>query len=215
MIGTLWAPNLTSGAGSVTRDMAVADWLRAMRHGVAKDGHRLVLMPSEDMVNYADDDIGAIISYVKSMPPVDRADRGIHPGPVGSALLAAGQVQFAYEKIDHTRVRPVATPAPTAEWGLILSGTCTGCHGPGLSGGRIPGGDPAWPPARNLTPDETGLKGWTFEQFSNALRHGRRPDGTTLSTAMPWQSFAGMTDTDARALYAFLQMQAPKPIGGR
>jgi mono/diheme cytochrome c family protein len=215
MLGRLWAPNLTAGSGSVTRDLAPVDWVRAIRHGVAPDGHRLILMPSEDLANFSDADIAAIIAYVKSMPAVDRANGGIRVGPLGRVLLATGQIQFAFNKIDHAKARPVAAPGPTAEYGKLLAGTCSGCHGPGFSGGPIPGGDSSWPPARNLTPDESGLKGWTFEQFSNAFRHGQRPDGTTLSTVMPWQGFAGMTDDDAKALWAFLQSVPPKALGGR
>ena len=215
MIGRLWAPNLTTGSGSVTRGFTSVDWLRAIRHGVGPDGRRLILMPSQDMVNFSDADVAAIIAYVKSMPPVDRANAGIHVGPLGRTLLVAGQISFAFDKIDHTRLPPVATAGPTAQWGQMLSGACGGCHGPGFSGGPIPGGDPSWPPARNLTPDATGLKGWTFETFEHAFRHGRRPDGTQLSTVMPWQSFAGMTDTDVQALWAFLQTLPAKPAGGR
>lgn len=215
MIGTLFAPNLTMGRGSVTRDFRVSDWLRAIRHGVAPDGRRLFLMPSRDFVNFSDGDVGAIVAYIESMPPVDRENRGIRLGPIGRALVVTHQMKFAFDEIDHLAPRPAAAPGVTAEWGRVLSGTCSGCHGPTYSGGKIPGGDPAWPPARNLTPDETGLKGWTFEQFSNAFRHGVRPDGTTLSTVMPWQQLAGMSDDDARALWAFLQTLPPKPFGNR
>jgi mono/diheme cytochrome c family protein len=215
MIGTLWAPNLTAGNGSVTRGFRASDWLRAIRHGVSHDGHRLFLMPSRDFVNFSDGDVGAIIAYVKSMPPVDRENRGVRLGPIGRALLVTHQMQFAFDEIDHLKQPPAATPGVTAEWGHVLSGTCSGCHGPTYSGGKIPGGDPAWPAARNLTPDETGLKGWTFDQFSDAFRHGKRPDGTTLSTVMPWQQFAGMSDDDAHALWAFLQTLPAKPWGNR
>ncbi len=215
MIGRLWAPNLTPGSGSVTRGFTSVDWQRAIRHGVAADGHRLILMPSADMVNFNDTDVASIIAYVKSMPPVDRADGGIHVGPLGRTLLVAGQIHFAFDEIDHARLPPVAAEGPTAEWGQTLSGACSGCHGPSFSGGPIPGGDPSWPPARNLTPDATGLKGWTFETFDQAFRHGRLPDGKTLSPVMPWQSFAGMTDPDVHALWAFLQTLPAKAAGGR
>ena len=38
------------------------------------------------------------------------------------------------------------TPGPTAEYGgyLAMVAGCKGCHGPGLSGGKIAAGDPAW-----------------------------------------------------------------------
>jgi mono/diheme cytochrome c family protein len=213
MLGTFWAPNLTQGNGSVTRDFHASDWLKAIRHGVAPDGRRLFLMPSADFVNFSDGDIGAVIAYVKSAPPVDRPSPAVRFGPIGRVLLVTAQMKFAFDLIDHTKQPPAAAPGVTAEWGHVLSGTCTGCHGPTYSGGKIAGGDPAWPPSRNLTPDETGLKGWTFDQFSNAFRHGRRPDGTELSEVMPWKQFAGMSDDDVQALWAFLQTLPAKPAG--
>jgi mono/diheme cytochrome c family protein len=215
MIGTLWGPNLTSGEGSAIRNFTSADWVRAIRHGVAPDGHRLVLMPSEDFTSFSDEDLGSIVAYIKSASPVDRPNRGIRIGPLGRVLLVTNQVSFAFDKIDHAAPRPHVSPSASVEWGHVLAGACRGCHGDGLSGGKIPGADPAWPPARNLTPDETGLKGWTVEAFSNAFRHGQRPDGTTLTDVMPWKAFSGMTDTDVTALFSYLQTLPPRPFGGR
>ena len=215
MVGTFWAPNLTNGKGSATLSYTPVDWARAIRHGVAPDGHRLVVMPSEDFYKFSDDDVGAIVAYIRSMPDVDRDDRGIKPGPLGRVLLATGEVTFAFDKIDHAEPRSTAPMGATKEWGSVLAGACQGCHGGTLSGGRIPGTPPEWPAARNLTPHETGLKNWTFEQFSDAFRKGVRPDGTHLSTVMPWQAFAGMTDTDVQAIWAYLQSLTPREQGGR
>lgn len=211
--GEWWAPNLTAGNGSVTRGFRSADWVRAIRHGVAPDGHRLFLMPSNEFVNFSDGDVGSIIAYVRSLPPVDRPSRGIRLGPVDRLMVATGRITFAFDRIDHTRDRTAATPGPTAAWGKVLATTCSGCHGEGFSGGTIVNGNPVWPPARNLTPDATGTKGWTFDQFSDAFRHGKLPNGTMLSTVMPWQAFSAISDTDAQALYAFFQSLPPRPAG--
>jgi len=214
MVGRIWAKNLTPGPGSAVKDYQAADWVRALRHGAGRDGRRLIVMPSEDFVTYSDEDLGAVIAYIKSLPPVAREDQGVHPGPLGRVLIATGQVQFAYDKIDHLKPRPDAQPGPTREWGEVLAGGCRGCHGETLSGGPIPGGPPDWPPARNITPHATGLAGWTFEQFEHAFRHGTRPDGTELKV-MPWKAYAGMTDSDVTAIWKYLQTVTPKPAGGR
>ncbi len=215
MVGTLWAPNLTSGRGSVVTAYTPTDWVRSIRHGVGTDGRRLVLMPSEDFFSFSNADIGAVVAYIKSMPPVDRENRGIKLGPLGRFLIASRTVDFAFERIDHEKPQSGATPAVTREWGAVLAGACLGCHGAGYSGGKVPGTPPEWPAARNLTPHETGLKGWTLAQFSSALRAGKRPDGTTISTVMPWQAYAGMSDADVEALFTFLQTLDPKPLGNR
>ncbi len=74
--------------------------------------------------------------------------------------------------------------AGSAEFGRHLASVCIGCHGPDFSGGPIAGGDPSWPQASNLTPDATGLKGWTYDQFVAALAQSQRPDGTALRPPM-------------------------------
>lgn len=99
---------------------------------------------------------------------------------------------------------------------------CAGCHMPrdatgmpvtaaGLSGGtvgfEIPGLGIFWPP--NLTPDPSGLGGWTTDEIKAAIRAGTRPDGRALAPAMPWQGYAALSEADLDALVAFLAAQAP------
>jgi mono/diheme cytochrome c family protein len=215
MIGKLWGKNLTAGIGSATKNYTPRDWVRSIRHGVGTDGRRLMLMPSEDFQTFSDEDLGAVVAAVKSKPPVDRPDEGIHLGPLGMVLLAIGEVGFAYDKVEHARARPAVAVGNTVEWGRVMAGTCTGCHGESFSGGPIPGGDPSWPPARNLTPDETGIKAWTLADFINTLRTGKRPDGTDIKPPMPWQAYKGLTDTDLEALYLYLRTVPARPAGGR
>jgi len=214
-IGTLWGPNLTLGEGTKTRDYSLADWARAIRHGLDPSGRRLVLMPSEDYHAFSDEDIGAVVAYIRSMPDVDRPDQGISLGPIGRFLLATGGIHFAYDKIDHAAVRSTALPGATLEWGRVLGSTCIGCHGEGMSGGPIPGGDPSWLPAANLTTHATGLASWSQADFFTAMRQGRRPDGTTIALPMPWQAYAGLTDADTEALWMYLQSMPAKEFGGR
>lgn len=215
MIGKLWGRNLTGGEGSSVGDFTAKDWVRAIRHGVGKDGRRLVLMPSEDYATFGDSDVAAVVAYVKSMPKVNRADEGINLGPLGRFLVAIGEVDFAYNKIDHQAEKTTTPPGPNKEWGKVMAGTCMGCHGHTFSGGKIPGGPPDWPEARNVTQHETGLKGWTKEQFATAVRKGKRPDGTEIRLPMPWQTYAGMSDDDVTALWLYLQTVPPKEYGGR
>ncbi len=106
---------------------------------------------------------------------------------------------------------------------LVQIGNCGDCHTPGhflgkpdmahkLSGSDvgflIPGLGYFW--GSNLTPDsETGIGRWTQAQIATAIRTGVRPDGRVLTPAMPWRSFAAMTDSDAMAIAAYLKTLPP------
>ena len=70
-VGVVYAPNLTRGKGSATAAYTDADWDRAIRHGVRPDGRGLLIMPSDEYHALSDADFGAIVAYVKSVPPVD------------------------------------------------------------------------------------------------------------------------------------------------
>jgi len=212
-IGHLLAPNLTSGTGSRTADFQPRDWDRIVRHGVLRDGHPAV-MPAEDFQSMSDEELSDIISYIRSLPPVNNTVPRSTFGPVGKILVATGQMKFAASVIpNHFSTHPVGPPeaAVSADFGKHLVSVCLGCHGPDLSGGPIKGGDPAWPPARNLTPDPTGLKGWTYDQFVTAFTKGQRPDGTMLREPMSLITAYGqkMTDVERQALWAYLQSLPP------
>jgi cytochrome c553 len=212
-IGSLLAPNVTLGTGSRTTTYKASDWDRIVRHGVLPNGQPAV-MPSEDFAMMSDQELSDIVSYIRTLPPVNNTVAPSTFGPLGKVLVATGQMHLSAAAIkDHSpthRVHPPASSDPV-EFGKHLAGTCMGCHGPDFSGGPIPGGDPAWPPARNLTPDMTGLKGWTYDQFVNALASSKRPDGTALKEPMTFMAPFGqkMTDVERQALWAFLQSLPP------
>src|SRR5262245_46555608 len=156
-------------------------------------------MPSEDFQYLSDQELSDIVSYIRSLPPVNNAVPTSTFGPLGKILVATGQMKFSASVIQsHSSPHPVSPPEATVstEFGKHLAATCFGCHGADLSGGPITGGDPAWPPARNLTPDATGLKGWTYDQFVTAFTKGQRPDGTMLRDPMSLIAPYGAKMTD-------------------
>ena len=66
--------------------------------------------------------------------------------------------------------------------------------------------------AANITSDETGIGYWTEEQFFTAIRKGKYKglEGSrNLLPPMPWQVYSGMTDTDLKAIYEYLQTTKP------
>ncbi len=214
----LTASNLTPGRGGVASRYTDADWVRAIRHGVAPDGRPLLFMPSHEFNPLGDDDVGALIAYIKSLPPVDSDLPASSVGPLGRALFLAGQIPLLpAEIIDHAAPRRVPpAPGATAEYGAYLATGCTGCHGAGFSGGRIPGTPPDWKAAANITPDPaTGLGRWTEQDFVRAMRTGKRPNGSDIDPLMPWKGLATMTDTELRAIWLYLRTVPARPHGSR
>ncbi|HEX8360784.1 MAG TPA: cytochrome c [Longimicrobium sp.] len=206
----LFASNLTAGKGGVGRAYRDADWVRAIRHGVGPRGNPLLFMPSHEFNALSDEDAGALVAYLKTMPPVDNSLPANSVGPVGRVLYLTGQVPLVpAELIQHDR-RPRSAPpvGPTAAYGKYLAAGCTGCHGTGFTGGKI-AGPPGIPEAANLTMHPTGLARWTEQDFIRALREGKRPDGSKVDDFMPWRTTARMTDDELRALWAYLRTVPP------
>jgi len=204
-MGQLVAANLTRGRGGVGATMSDEDFVRSIVHGVKRDGHSVVFMPSSDY-HFSEADLGAIIGYIRSVPPVDRELPRTAVGPMARALgLFTDFPLTPAARIDHANVRLAAPLASTdaAQSGeyLIASAGCRGCHGPEFKGG---GGPP--PGAANITP--VGIGDWTDDQFITALREHKRPNGTTIEEVMPRQ-FGQMSDDDLRAIRTFLRRVAP------
>lgn len=215
IVGRWIAPNITTGAGSVTLDYTSSDWDHAVRHGLRRGG-RTSTMPSIDFVKLSDRELSDIVSYIRSMPAVDRDPGKVELGPVFTIMLAMDSAPLLAFAVDHEKSHSVLPPeaTPTAEFGEHVVQVCRGCHGPNLSGGKLQG-DPNMPVVANLTPHETGLKGWTEEDFLRALRAGRRPDGSAISEYMPWQAYGRMSDTEQKAMWAYLRTLEPVEKGKR
>jgi mono/diheme cytochrome c family protein len=212
------APNITRGPGGVTQRYTDVDWLRTIRHGVKPNGEPAFVMPSEDYSRLTDADVGALVAYLKQLPPAEGEGLVMQMPPLMYGLYAAGVLKDAAEKIDHAL--PPAEPVPagvTREHGAYVAGMCIGCHGAQMSGGKIPGTPPHWPPAANLTPGAgSAMPAYaTADQFVAMLRSGHRPDGTPISSVMPFDSLREMNDTDARALFLHLKQLPPRPAGQR
>lgn len=214
--GRFDASNLTGGGRGARYDLALFE--RAVRHGVGPEGQPLRFMPSSDYAGLSDADVVALYAFVHGLPPVTRELPPTQVRPLGAVLFLFGQFPlFAAEQIDHARRAPAAAPpaAVDAVYGRYVAQTCTGCHGAGLSGGHVPGTPPDFKDAANLTPHETGLKGWTEADFLRALDEGKRPDGGAIDKFMPWETFGKLDAVEKKALWAYLQTVPAKPRGDR
>lgn len=213
LFARLSGPNLTpAGAGGKSSDV---DLVRAIRHGVSREGRSLLFMPSQEFSHLSDQDMGDLLAYLHSLPAVDKAPPANRVGPIGRALFVAGKVPLLpAEIVDHEARPEQPVPGPTTAYGAYLSSACVGCHGKGFSGGHIPGTPPSWPDAANLTPHPSGLADWSETDFRTALREGIARGGRKLQTEfMPVSATRHMSDTEIAALYAFLHSLPAKPHG--
>ncbi len=102
---------------------------------------------------------------------------------------------------------PASMPPPDVDFksmqskGLTVTQTLTAWVGPwGISYGA------------NLTPHQSGLGGWTEQQFVYAIRNGKYkglPNSRPILPPMPWDSMRFMTDDELKAIFAYLQSIKP------
>ena len=203
------APNLTSGGGGIGATYTDEDWVRALRHGVAADGRQLLIMPSHWYNYMSDEDLGAAIAYLKSVPPADQSwpERSVAFIPT-RILVALGAFPFAPELIARNGARVTPEAAVSVEYGEYLTNiaACRECHGNDLAGGTNAGA----PVGPNLT---TGgaFAAYREEDFLKVFHTGETPGGRVLSEEMPWKNYGQMTDDELKAIYAYLRSVEPLP----
>jgi mono/diheme cytochrome c family protein len=212
-LGRLAAPNLTIGGRGA--ELEPRDWERAIRHGVRRDGAPLRVMPANEFTGMADDELESIVGYIRSLPAVSAPTTPTRVGPVIRALFVAHQVDLLpAELIEHPKPHLAHVDAePTPKYGEYVAAGCKGCHGPGMSGGKIPGAPPDWKAAANLTP--TGIGHYSEDDFIRILRTGTRPDGSKVDSLMPYRLTKEMTDVELKAVFAYLKTIPPKEFGNR
>jgi thiosulfate dehydrogenase len=142
--------------------------------------------------------LAATVCFLQAAPAAES-------GPVGSTAAASS-------------LEALQTRAALLERGKYIArlGDCVACHtvdkGPEMGGGRELATPFGTVYSTNITPDQkSGIGGYTFAQFDRAMRKGVRADGQNLYPAMPYPSYAKMSDDDMTALYAYL-MQGLAPV---
>jgi len=150
--------------------------------------------------------LGAIIAYIKTVPPVDHETNGQNFTPLAKILAAAGVLgDLPVEVVSHDVHVIAPERGVSVEYGeyLVNTNDCHVCHGPQLNGGASPDPTTKWI-SPNLTPGgELGF--WTEEQFINALRTGVTPSGHQLNENMPWQGYRKFYDDELKAIWMYLQ----------
>jgi cytochrome c553 len=199
-LGTLVPPNLTPGGPLKT--WSDGEIIRAVREGVDRDGHPLMIMPSDTFHHLSDTDVQHLVAYLRSQPTSNQTTPDRDIGLMG--LVLVGSELFPTAEQPHID-QPVAAPSAgvTPQYGQYLVDTtgCRVCHGANLEG-RTPGGfgPPAGPSLRAILPS------WQEGQFVQFFRTGVDPNGRKIDpNQMPWQDIGkSYTDDELRAIYSYL-----------
>lgn len=222
--GVFRSANLTSDKETGIGQFTDAEIARSLRYGVGRDGRTLFpMMPFQEM---SDEDLTAIISYLRTLPPVKNKVKPTEYGFMYKALLAVGLVKPEGPK--STPVKSVVKE-PTVAYGKYVAyniSNCFSCHTEvDMNTGKFIGKDFAGKAyfeadafsdgysymSPNLTPDKaTGvMASWTEEEFISRFKQGRVQKGSP----MPWGAFSRMDTVELRALYAFLH--SLEPVGNK
>jgi mono/diheme cytochrome c family protein len=213
-LGKFTAPNISAGGLGAT--YSDGELMRLLRHGIKRDGRSVRFMPAHEFNWLSDDDFTAVISYLRSLPAVHKSNGPFEIGVLGKVLDRRDMVPLDIaRRIDHHKIELAPPPSPSASYGAFIARECTGCHGKSLSGGPIPGAPPDLPVPLNLTPDPSGLSGWSFDDFRHTLTTGVSKSGKKLADMMPFAAYAKLDDTEMHALWAYLSSLPPRPFGGR
>jgi mono/diheme cytochrome c family protein len=216
-IGRIYPPNITPHATGIL-NQTDGEIARALRFGVRNNGTALFdFMPFH---NTSDEDLTAIISFLRSQPGVENNVPKNKKNLLGKAVTA-----FLLKPVGPAGpVPPSVITDTTVEYGSYLANSvanCRGCHtNRDLMSGAFIGKDFAggfkmdtrtdsgtyYITTPNLTPDATGrITGWTEERFIERFRMGR----IIPQSHMPWGPFSRMTDGQLKAIYKFLQTVKP------
>ena len=206
-VGTLHSPNLTP-SGNIS-DWSDGELVRAIREGVHKNGRSLLIMPVETFGNLSDDDLQAIVAYLRAQPATGGPTPTNQFNLCGALFMNLSDLRTAQPPVGS-----VTTPPPgTREYGKYMVDVlgCRDCHGARLQG-KLDVGQPGPPPGPNLT---RIVPQWTEEEFMTFFNTGALPGGGTVPTLtlaggqtlfrMPWPEFrAAATDDELKAMYAYL-----------
>jgi mono/diheme cytochrome c family protein len=206
--GSMDSANLTSGNGGIGQEYTSdEEYVLAIRHGVGPEGKPIYMPAVVALSSMSDEDLGALIAYLKTVPPVDRQTAGQKFSALGKILIGAGLFgKLPVEQVSHTAHITAPEQGVTVEYGqyLVNTGGCKDCHGEQLSGGPHP--DPTVKIiSPNLTPGGE-LVAWTDRDFIAAMRTGVTLSGHAMNPEyMPWKEIGLATNDELKAMFIYLQ----------
>jgi mono/diheme cytochrome c family protein len=223
-IAVLYTANLTPDPDTGIGRYSDGEILRLLRHNV-KPNHRASIAPLMPYANMADDDLVAIVSYLRSNPPVRNEVPAARWRLFGKTIAALVRPAAIRPIEGHSPPKVAPAEEPSAERGSYLANSvanCMACHSPiDPATGELTG--PAFSGnargerstldraillrAPNLTPDPSGvLVNFADEDtWIGRFRVGR----VIAASYMPWGPFSRMSENDLRSIYRYLKTLRP------
>ena len=222
--GTFYAPNISphprDGIGGWTPEQ----FLRAMRGGISPEGrHYYPAFPYTSYQRMAPADVRDLFAFIRTVPAVEGRVRG-HDLPFPFSIRRGlGLWKLAF--LDGRMFQPDSAKSASWNRGAYLTegpGHCAECHSPRNALGVIPaerrfsgGPNPerkGWVP--NITPDATGIKGWTRSDVVEVLTSGLTPFGDSVGSNMASvvRNTAQIPEADRAAIAEYL-LSLPPQVG--
>jgi cytochrome c553 len=200
-VARIFAPNLTEIAARSTDQQLAA----AIRQGIGHDGRPLLVMPSPQYSRMSDQEVAALIRWIRTLPRVGGGSEHVSVGPLGRVALAAGKIRTMPEKVEEYRTQaPISLGAAHAAGQRLAANDCSECHGPALFGQTLEGGEQA--------PDLTIVGAYDYDQFRTLLSTGRAPGGRDvgLMTKVAKLDLKHLREDEMKALYDYLKARADR-----
>ncbi|MDT8759371.1 c-type cytochrome [Sphingomonas psychrotolerans] len=196
MLGRIAPPPLARMAATMTD----GELVRAIRHGVHKDGSSLFIMPTHALGHLSDEDVGRIVAWIRTLKPgAGDSQASMAYGPIGRALILAGKLPAMASS---AKLSEAKRPADMGRY--VTDFACLACHKLHQDGTmedgstKVPALAPmvaAYDPARLRKLLRTGV--------------GTKPDHGLMSVVAR-ESFFVLTDAEIAAIQAYLKGEAER-----
>ncbi|MDR9760278.1 cytochrome c [Rhizobium redzepovicii] len=194
-VGRIVAPNLTRLAPMYND----AELVRLIRHGVKKDGTGAAIMPAGNFANITDDDMAALIAWLRSLKQLpDAVAGGTQWGPLGRVGLALDKIPFEADLVPADLTPAATRPADIGEYAFRTD--CSHCHNL----------DTAKQSEAFLAPALKPLaQSYSAADFKTLLRTGKGVGGRDLGvmTQVSQWDFRYFTDIEIEQIQAYLTRQ--------
>lgn len=191
-VGRLVAPNLTKLIPLYTD----SELERLIRRGIRKDGTAAVAMPAATYAFLADEDLAAIITYMRSRAPVPEGEpKESEWGPLGRVALALGKIPYEADRVTQS-THPKTRPSDTGAY--LVGAICAHCHN--LDSDHDNGFGMKTPALRVV------MQSYAFDDFARMMRTGKGKGDRDLGLMSEEArgSFSHFSDAELKAVYDYL-----------